>query len=136
MLLLLLTAFLATAAISSPDWLVWGGPTHNFISPAPGRADKWPAAGPKRLWSRPLGDGYSGIAEEAGVLYTAFRRSDEDVIVALDVKTGKNIWEYGYKDPFTNAFTPDVGPGPYAMPQIDRQPSADRERNWAHPVSR
>ena len=62
-----------------------------------------------------MGDGYSAIAEEGGVLYTAFRRGSKDVIVALDATTGQTRWEYAYESPFSNG---DVGAGPYAMPEV------------------
>ena len=100
------------------DWPVWGGKNRDFHVNTHGLADSWPAAGPRRIWLRPLGDGYSAIAEEQGVLLTAFRRSSKDVITALDAATGKTLWEYEYENPFTNAYSETVGPGPYAMPQV------------------
>ncbi|MGO4879593.1 MAG: PQQ-binding-like beta-propeller repeat protein [Bryobacteraceae bacterium] len=100
------------------DWPVWGGKNRDFIVNTSGLADSWPAGGPKRIWSRPLGDGYSPIAEEGGVLYTGFRRDSHDVITALDSVTGKTIWEFNYDNPFTNSYSEAVGPGPYAMPQV------------------
>jgi len=100
------------------DWPVWGGKNRDFIVNASGLADSWPAAGPTRVWSRPLGDGYSSVAEEGGILYTAFHRNSRDVITALDAATGKTIWEYEYENPFTNDYAEAVGPGPYAMPQV------------------
>ncbi len=100
------------------DWPVWGGKNRDFLVNTSGLADFWPAAGPKKLWSRPLGDGYSAIAEEGGVLYTAYRRGVKDVVTALDAATGKTRWEYEYGSPFTNAYSEEVGPGPYAMPQV------------------
>lgn len=103
---------------SATDWLVWGGPNHNFISPSTGIAAAWPAAGPRKLWSRDLGDGYSAVAVEGTTLYTAYRRGSQDVIVALESKTGKTIWEYAYEAPFVNSYNEAVGPGPYAMPQV------------------
>jgi outer membrane protein assembly factor BamB len=107
-----------TPAPAGEDWLTWGGKNRDFIVNASGLADSWPAAGPKKLWSRPLGDGYSPIAEEAGILYTAFRRGSKEVIAALDSSTGKTRWEYEYDNPFTNSYSEKVGPGPYAMPQV------------------
>ena len=105
-------------AAVAEDWTVWGGKNRDFIVNATGLADSWPPGGPKKLWSRPMGDGYSAIAEEAGVLYTAFRRGSKDVITALDAATGKTRWEYEYDNPFTNSFSEKVGPGPYAMPEV------------------
>jgi outer membrane protein assembly factor BamB len=100
------------------DWLVWGGKNRDFIVNTSGLADSWPAEGPRKIWSRPLGDGYSSIAEEGGVLYTTFRRGTSDVITALDAATGKTLWEYAYENPFTNSYSEAVGPGPYAMPEV------------------
>ncbi|MGA3187134.1 MAG: PQQ-binding-like beta-propeller repeat protein [Bryobacteraceae bacterium] len=113
-------------AARADDWTVWGGRNRDFIVNTSGLADAWPAGGPKKLWTRPLGDGYSAIAEEHGVLYTAFRRGASDVVTALDAATGKTLWEYVYVNPFTNDFSEKVGPGPYAMPQVigDRVVSA------------
>jgi len=108
----------APAAAVGEDWTVWGGKNRDFIVNTSGLADSWPAGGPKKLWSRQLGDGYSAVAEEGGVLYTAFRRGSKDVVTALDAATGKTRWEYEYDNPFTNSYSEAVGPGPYAMPQV------------------
>jgi len=103
---------------SSGDWLLWGGPHHDFIAPSTGLAATWPATGPRKLWSRALGDGYSAVAVEGTTLYTAYRRGSQDVIIALDSRTGTTIWEYAYEAPFKNSYDEAVGPGPYAMPQV------------------
>ena len=111
----------AMAAVPPEEnWRVWGGPGRDFITastPAPASGRKWFAAPPKKLWERPLGDGYSAIAVEDGVLYTAYRSGSRDVIVALEAATGKTRWEFGYDAPFKNAYA-EVAPGPYAMPQV------------------
>ncbi len=99
-------------------WRTWGGPRANFTSAATGLADTWPDSGPPRLWTRTLGDGYSGISEEDGVLYTAYRRGSDDVVIAMDAASGKTRWETAYPAPFQNAGGEKIAPGPYAMPQI------------------
>jgi outer membrane protein assembly factor BamB len=103
---------------SSGDWLVWGGRGRDFVAPATALSSSWPASGPRKLWSRTLGDGYSGVSVEGTMLYTAFRRGSKDVVIALDGRTGKTLWEYAYDAPFTNSYSEAVGPGPYAMPQV------------------
>jgi outer membrane protein assembly factor BamB len=105
-------------AAASNDWLLWGGPRRDFVTEFTGFASTWPADGPRKLWTRPLGDGYSPIAVEGNVLYTAYHRGTEDVIVAIDADTGKNIWEFVYESRFQAWDPKGVGPGPYAMPQI------------------
>jgi hypothetical protein len=55
------------------DWPQWGGPTRNFMSDSKGLASSWPAGGPKKIWSRALGEGHSSIVVEDGRLYTLYR---------------------------------------------------------------
>lgn len=100
------------------DWPQWGGPHRDFKSDVSGLAASWPASGPRRLWSRELGDGYSAIAAESGKLYTMFRSGVQDVVVALDAATGKTVWEYRYDSPFTAEYELEQGPGPRSMPLV------------------
>ena len=88
---------------ASAQWPQWGGPDRNFSVDVSGLAERWPADGPKRLWTRPLGDGYSTIVAEGGILYTMYRAGDNELTVALDAKTGKTIWQYSIPAPVTDA---------------------------------
>lgn len=114
--------FCATAAnadtSNSPNWLLWGGPNGNFQARAFNLADKWIGNGPPTIWRRSLGDGYSGIAVEDQVLFTAYRDEAHDVVIAVEVESGRTIWETRYAAPFKNKYSEAVGPGPYAMPQV------------------
>jgi hypothetical protein len=106
------------ASPAAEPWRTWGGPRGNFTSAATGLAAAWPAGGPPRVWKRTLGDGYSGISAEYGVLYTAYRRGSNDVVIAIDEGPGKTLWETAYAAPFSNAGGGGIAPGPYAMPQV------------------
>lgn len=107
-----------TARAQSNDWPQWGGPRRDFTVPGVKIAGAWPEGGPKRLWSRALGDGYSAIVAEGDRLYTMYRRGDEEVAVALDAASGKTLWEYAYAAPFTRDYDMSNGPGPHATPLI------------------
>ena len=108
-----------TAVIAqSKDWSQWGGPQRNFKSSITGLATTWPAAGPRRLWERELGDGFSAIAAEDGKLFTMYRKGEQEVVVALDAASGKTLWEYGYAAPFWKQQDMSNGPGPHAMPLV------------------
>lgn len=120
-----LTAFLL-AGISietqapQPSWTQWGGPTRDFMAPSTGLADSWPASGPRRLWTRPLGEGHSAILADNGRLYAHYRpistpRSQEEVVVAMEAATGKTIWEYRYPSSTAGADFSE-GAGPHATP--------------------
>jgi outer membrane protein assembly factor BamB len=107
------------------DWLQWGGPTRNFMSGSKGLASSWPAGGPKKLWSRELGDGHSAIVMENGRLYTQYRRITratertihEEVVAAFDAAAGKTLWEFKYPAP-TNGIDFSEGLGPHSTPLI------------------
>src|SRR5262249_35010540 len=106
-------------------WLGWGGPRSNFTSDVKGLANDWPAAGPKRLWSRTLGEGHSSIIGEGARLYTMYRPPTgvrnswkaEEVVTALDATTGSTIWEYRFA---TSLETMNFsrGAGPHSTPLI------------------
>ena len=72
----------------------------------------------RKLWARPLGDGlFAYRCRRIGALYR-IPSGSQDVIVAIDARTGANIWEYAYESRF-QAWDPNaIGPGPYAMPQV------------------
>jgi len=112
---LLLCARLSAQSDGLP-WLQWGGPHRNFQTEAK-LPDSWPAAGPKILWRRPLGEGYSSILVENGRLYTMYRNMSTESVIAADANTGKTIWEYSYNAPFHNDAA-EEGNGPHATPAI------------------
>jgi outer membrane protein assembly factor BamB len=106
------------AGAQSIEWTQWGGPHRNFKSDAKGLAPSWPAEGPKRLWSRELGDGYSSIVASDGKLFTMYRKGEREVAIAMDASTGKTVWEYAYDAPFTKEYDMSNGPGPHATPLV------------------
>jgi outer membrane protein assembly factor BamB len=100
------------------------------MSPSTGLASTWPADGPRRLWTRALGEGHSAVAAEGGRLYTMYRplgllamvrRSQEEVVTAIDAATGKTVWEHKYASP-TDGLIFTEGAGPHSTPLV----TADR----------
>ena len=104
------------------QWPQWGGPNRDFTATAAKLADSWPEAGPRRLWHRELGVGYSAIAVDDGMVYTMYRKdlpSKDEVTVALDAATGQTIWEHA--NPAAPAVPPDQrwgGQGPNSTPLV------------------
>jgi outer membrane protein assembly factor BamB len=94
-------------------WTQWGGPNRNFIVDAVPIADSWPASGPRLLWKRPLGEGYSSLLIENGVLYTMYGTQGREVVLAADAQTGKTLWEHSTPISFRSD-APEMGNGPYA----------------------
>jgi outer membrane protein assembly factor BamB len=131
---------LATAALAQAPaapraaWPQWGGPTRDFKAPSKGLASSWPSGGPREVWSRALGDGYSAIVTDGGVLYTMYRplkglattmwekvagsSGDPEVVVALDAATGRTLWEHAYDAPMLPRMGMEYGPGPHSTPLV------------------
>jgi outer membrane protein assembly factor BamB len=99
-------------------WTQWGGPHRNFQTEATGLKDVWPASGPRVIWKRPLGEGYSSPAVENNVLYTMYGKPREEVVVAVSAETGKTSWEQSNPITFTSDAAQGQGNGPYSAPLI------------------
>ena len=121
MALIAAVAMLAGVAASGKGthaWPQWGGPSRSFVTEAPALATSWPADGPRRIWQRPLGDGYSAIVSDAETLYTVYRADAQDAVIALDAATGRTKWESRFDAPFSEMCTERLGPVPRAAPLI------------------
>ena len=118
--LLLALAILSAgdAAAQSQSWPQWGGPNRNFKTEVKGLADMWPATGPRRLWSRELGEGHSAIVADNTRLYTMYRKGEQEIIIALDAASGKTAWEYAYPAPPMKDMNLDNGNGPHSTPLL------------------
>jgi outer membrane protein assembly factor BamB len=99
-------------------WTQWGGPNRNFHTESSGLKDTWPAAGPRVIWKRPLGEGYSSPAVENGVLYTMYGKPREEVVLAANAETGKTLWEHTTPMTFQSDAGREMGNGPYATPLV------------------
>jgi outer membrane protein assembly factor BamB len=102
---------------ASMPWTQWGGPNRNFKTEASGIKDTWTSAGPRVMWKRALGEGYSSPVVENNVLYTMYGKSREEVVLAANAETGATLWEHA--NPMTfQSDAPEMGNGPYATPLI------------------
>lgn len=114
----LLVALLNTTAAA--QWPGFGGPNRDFIAQDASVSAQWANGKPKQLWSRELGDGYSGIAVDAGRLFTMYRAGEDEIVIALDAETGNTIWEFKYPSPAPKGVVHLFGHGPNATPLVDR----------------
>ena len=108
----------ANAAAPRGSWRQWGGPTGDFRLPAAGLAATWPEEGPRVIWNRPLGEGYSAVSADGGTLFTMYRDGDDDVIIALRAADGVTRWEQRYHAPTRPQNTVEFGKGPNATPLV------------------
>jgi outer membrane protein assembly factor BamB len=109
---------LATPRTDTVAWPQWGGPARNFVVDSRDLATTWPEGGPRRLWQRPLGEGFSAIVTDGRALYTLYRDGAADVVVALDAGNGETIWQTRYDAPFVETCSERLGAVPRAAPLI------------------
>lgn len=96
-LLAWMALFLLAAPALAGDWPRFMGADQNNIAKETGLAKSWPAAGPKVLWTVPVGAGYGGATIEKGKVYILDRVSDkQDVLRCLDLANGKEDWNFGF----------------------------------------
>jgi outer membrane protein assembly factor BamB len=108
---------LATGDTPTSDWPQWGGPRRDFSVAVPKLA-AWPDGGPRRMWERPLGEGFSAISVAGGALYTMYRRDGQEHVVSMDAADGRTRWDHAYDAPFSNDYSMENGEGPHAAPLV------------------
>jgi len=98
--------------LAAASWMQFGGPQANFTADATG------LRGPRKLWTRDLGEGYSSISADGTMLFTMYRKGTQEFTVALDPNTGKTLWESAQDAPFSPSMDMQFGSGPHATPLI------------------
>ena len=105
------------ARAGAPEWPQWRGPERTGVSTETGLLKEWPTAGPAKIWTTTgLGEGYSGISVKDGRIYTMGASDGGDAVIALDFKTGKQLWATKTSD---KVFNDGRGNGPRCTPTCD-----------------
>lgn len=90
---LLLGASLWTMAAEKGAWPQWRGTTMNSIAQdADFQFEEGMALA--SVWKHELGSGYSSLAIADQKVFAMASKGTDDVMVALDAKTGKELWQY------------------------------------------
>lgn len=102
------------------DWPQWGGPQRDLIWREPGIVERLPAGKLPRVWSAPLGEGYTGPAVANGRVFVTDRvhgegRSGRDRVLCLDAGTGDVLWQHEYACEYLIQYPA----GPRATPVCD-----------------
>jgi outer membrane protein assembly factor BamB len=86
-------------AAQGSDWTQFRGPDRNGISKETGLLHKWPAGGPKVLWSVPVAQGYAAAAIVAGRVYhhDYDEAKSEWCVNCRSLADGKLIWQFREK---------------------------------------
>jgi outer membrane protein assembly factor BamB len=114
---LLMLILVIPAAQILADWPQYLGPDRNASAPEASPAEAWPEAGPRKLWSFPLGKGYGGASVQGGEVFILDRVIDKtDILRCLDLDSGNEKWNFMYDAPGKHSH-----PGSRSVPTVDEQ---------------
>ena len=109
----LITAF---ATVYSPAWLCAGdwpqilGPHRNGQATDETLATSWTPAGPTKLWSIEVGQGYAGPAVKDARVVVFHRLANEEVLTCVSADQGQQIWESRWPTNYVSRIDRDAGP--------------------------
>lgn len=100
----------AAGFLRAADWPQFLGPTRNSVSPTQPDSIGWAKSGPEKLWSHPVGKGWSGpiVAKDRVIIF--HRQAENEIIDCLDAKTGRSIWYQKFPTEYVDGFGFDNGP--------------------------
>src|SRR5688572_2968510 len=105
-LLLLTIGGVAAAA----DWPQFLGPDRNGVYPGPALAEAWPAQGPRVVWRKTVGQGFAAPVVVQNRVIVFHRVGAQEIVDALDARTGAAVWRYQYPTAYRDDFGFDEGP--------------------------
>src|SRR6187455_486465 len=107
---LVFAAVIAGVTAQAQDWPQFMGPGRDGVYRGPALSETWPRTGPPVVWRKEVGQGFSGPIVAQGHLILFHRVNDEEVVEALDPKSGSPQWRYAYPTTYQDDFGFDEGP--------------------------
>jgi outer membrane protein assembly factor BamB len=104
-------------AATGTDWPQWRGPRRDG-SVGAALPSQWPEALKKR-WETPVGTGHASPVVSGDRVVVIARDGDREIVRALDVSSGGEIWRAEYAAPYiVHPAAQAHGPGPKSTPAI------------------
>lgn len=100
----------AVGQLAAEDWPQILGPERNGVYRGPALAEAWGAQGPRVVWRKMVGAGFSGPVVVQGRVILFHRVGSEEVVESLDARTGASQWRYAYPTSYRDDFGFDEGP--------------------------
>jgi outer membrane protein assembly factor BamB len=128
--LAVLAVLVVAPAALGDDWPHWMGPKRDNTWNETGIVDKFPAGGPKKLWSFPVAGGYAGPAVVGDLVFVTDYLTKDKVeegnwdlkeqtgierVFCVSAKTGKQVWKHEYPVKYKISYPA----GPRCTPTVD-----------------
>jgi outer membrane protein assembly factor BamB len=105
----------ATAPAAAEDWPQFRGPRRDGVSGETGLLRDWAGGGPKQVWRKSIGEGFSGIAVRGDRLFTMALDGENETALCLRAADGERVWATAVGPKFVEEF----GNGPRSTPAVD-----------------
>lgn len=118
LLVLVLGFVVVQTDLSAQDWSQWRGPTRDAALASAATPAAWPAT-VKRVWRVEVGEGYSSPVTAGTRVFVHSRRDPEELVTAVDLESGKQLWQQKYPAPFAkNQYANNMAKGPNSTPLV------------------
>ncbi|HEX8189776.1 MAG TPA: PQQ-binding-like beta-propeller repeat protein, partial [Pyrinomonadaceae bacterium] len=112
----------ANAGVSeaaAAEWPQWRGPNRDGLAPGAAAPSVWPKE-LKPRWRVTVGIGHASPVVSGGTIYQHARQGEEEVLLALDAATGRELWRAGaVAAPYeVNPAASGHGKGPKSTPVV------------------
>jgi outer membrane protein assembly factor BamB len=109
-----------SSSVFGDDWPQWGGPKRDCLWRETGIVETLPKGLLPRVWSTPVGEGYSGPAVAGDKVFITDLierqgREGQERVRCLNAETGKEVWSHKYPV----RYDIDYPAGPRATPTVD-----------------
>ncbi len=105
--------------VAAAEWPQWRGPNRDGLAAGVAPPGAWPKE-LKQGWRVTVGVGHASPVVSGGTIYQFARQGEEEVLLALDAVTGKELWRAGaIPAPYTmNPAATGHGKGPKSTPVV------------------
>ncbi|MCA9126946.1 MAG: PQQ-binding-like beta-propeller repeat protein [Planctomycetales bacterium] len=95
--------------VDAQDWPQTLGPDRDGQAPVKVEFAAWPSE-LKPTWTANLGSGYAGPAVSGNQALALHRTNRQEILTAIDLATGKTLWDCAWSTTFQPSYNPDGGP--------------------------
>jgi outer membrane protein assembly factor BamB len=99
------------------DWPCFLGPSGNSTSPEKGILKPWPKDGPRLVWEKKIGTGYSMPVVSRGRLFLFDRVRNRARLRCWKSETAEHLWAFEYPTDYRDAY--GYNGGPRCCPVVD-----------------
>ena len=96
---------ISSTMVHGADWPIYRGPNHDGITTETDWNGNFPSSGPRQLWKKSIGTGFSTMTISDGRVYTMGNsgksgpNANQDTVFCLDANNGNEIWKHTYSCP-------------------------------------